>query len=71
MEAFIESLDMLEFTDGPSKALIDYITSNICFDTDEGHAKPNRKTTMDRKSVVGGSAPKTWKGVRELHDVRM
>jgi class 3 adenylate cyclase len=63
MEAFQESLDMLEFSDGPSRALIDYISSNMQYGG-EGYGS-------DRKSVMNGVAPKTWKGVRELHDVRM
>merc|ERR1719506_3467749 len=69
MEAFQESLDMLDFTDGPSKALIDYISAHICFDGDESRPKGERRTVFERKSVVGGDPPKTWKGVRELHDV--
>merc|ERR1719379_2805920 len=34
MEAFQESLDMLDFSDGPSKTMIDYISAHICFETE-------------------------------------
>jgi hypothetical protein len=61
LEAFQESSEMLEYPDGPSATLISFISENIVYDG----------SGYDRKSVIIGTAPKSWKGVRELHDVRL